>query len=199
LAVRIKRGFPRYTLQSVAGERELPTPDSDELKSLIAGHEAREIYRLLYERRTNPPTMTEIRRLIEHQFGAPHAQTDRRLRDLRSAFDVPTERVPGARNEFRYRLRGWRIDAESRSRRGSISPRVEAQVYSLYGNRCAMCGKTPKDDAVRLVIDHIIPLEWGGNNDVSNLQPLCEYHNHANHSIATGSTFDKRLGYLNRT
>jgi hypothetical protein len=42
-----------------------------------------------------------------------------------------------------------------------------------------MCGRTPREDGVRLVIDHIVPLEWGGTNDESNLQPLCTEHNHA--------------------
>jgi hypothetical protein len=36
-----------------------------------------------------------------------------------------------------------------------------------------MCGKTPREDAVKLVIDHVMPLDWGGTNDPENLQPLC--------------------------
>ncbi|SBS78754.1 HNH endonuclease (fragment) [uncultured Mycobacterium sp.] len=37
-----------------------------------------------------------------------------------------------------------------------------------------MCGKSPLKDEVRLVVDHKIPKEWGGTNDIENLQPLCE-------------------------
>jgi hypothetical protein len=37
-----------------------------------------------------------------------------------------------------------------------------------------MCGRTPLEDGVKLQVDHKIPLEWGGANDLENLQPLCE-------------------------
>jgi hypothetical protein len=41
-----------------------------------------------------------------------------------------------------------------------------------------MCGKSPAEDNVKLVIDHKLPVEWGGETVFENLQPLCEYHNH---------------------
>ena len=37
-----------------------------------------------------------------------------------------------------------------------------------------MCGRTPLEDRVRLQVDHKIPREWGGTDDLENLQPLCE-------------------------
>jgi hypothetical protein len=37
-----------------------------------------------------------------------------------------------------------------------------------------MCGRTPLEDGVKLQVDHKIPQEWGGTNDLENLQPLCE-------------------------
>ncbi len=43
----------------------------------------------------------------------------------------------------------------------------------LAPQRCAQCGKTPLDDGVKLEVDHKIPLEWGGSNELENLQPLC--------------------------
>jgi hypothetical protein len=36
-----------------------------------------------------------------------------------------------------------------------------------------MCGRTPKDDRVRLHVDHKLPREWGGPTEEWNLQPLC--------------------------
>ncbi|MCA2293012.1 HNH endonuclease [Mycobacterium avium] len=36
-----------------------------------------------------------------------------------------------------------------------------------------MCGKTPLEDGVKLVVDHKIPKAWGGTDDPENLQPLC--------------------------
>ena len=37
-----------------------------------------------------------------------------------------------------------------------------------------MCGRTPLEDGVKLQVDHKIPKEWGGTDDLENLQPLCE-------------------------
>jgi hypothetical protein len=39
----------------------LPEPNSPELDKLPVSYQAKEIYRLLYERRDDPPTMREIR------------------------------------------------------------------------------------------------------------------------------------------
>jgi hypothetical protein len=53
-----------------------------------------------------------------------------------------------------------------------INKRVRAQV--LQPQRCAMCGRTPLEDHVKLVVDHMLPKDWGGSDDPENLQPLCE-------------------------
>ena len=48
---------------------------------------------------------------------------------------------------------------------------TEAEWQALcerYGNRCLACGSTGP-----LTVDHIVPLEKGGRNDISNIQPLC--------------------------
>lgn len=42
------------------------------------------------------------------------------------------------------------------------------QLCSYYGNICLCCGKAKK-----LTEDHIIPLSKGGDNWLSNIQPLC--------------------------
>ena len=40
-----------------------------------------------------------------------------------------------------------------------------------------MCGRTPLEDGVKLVVDHKVPREWGGTDEIENLQPLCEEDN----------------------
>jgi diadenosine tetraphosphate (Ap4A) HIT family hydrolase len=45
------------------------------------------------------------------------------------------------------------------------------QVLKASGGRCALCGITKKDSP--LDVDHIIPRNRGGTNDLSNLQILC--------------------------
>ncbi len=51
-------------------------------------------------------------------------------------------------------------------------------MWEAYGARCAWCGQNSKDDGVKLVMDHKIPLELGGTNELDNLQLLCTHHNH---------------------
>ncbi|MEU9013033.1 HNH endonuclease signature motif containing protein [Streptomyces sp. NPDC048479] len=70
-----------------------------------------------------------------------------------------------------------------RSGRKAIRASDRALTFHTYGNRCAACGRTPKDDQVKLVIDHKVPLDLGGTNDPDNLQPLCEEDNHAKQAL----------------
>lgn len=146
---------------------DLPLPGSEELNELVRDREARVIYKFLYERRTNPPTMLEIRYHVAAIIGEAHAQTDRRVRDLRRHFDVPCVRVDGRQ---RYQLRGW--SSRPKSAGPTINSRVRAAV--LQPGRCYMCGRTPKEHGVVLVVDHKIPQAWGGSDNEDNLQPLCE-------------------------
>jgi predicted transcriptional regulator len=37
-----------------------------------------------------------------------------------------------------------------------------------------MCGRTPLEHNVVLQVDHKLPQEWNGSDDIENLQPLCE-------------------------
>ena len=41
-------------------------------------------------------------------------------------------------------------------------------LCAQYGNRCLCCGSRGP-----LTVDHVIPLQRGGSNDIANLQPLC--------------------------
>ncbi|MFE4174913.1 HNH endonuclease [Streptomyces sp. NPDC056909] len=92
----------------------------------------------------------------------------RRLRSLRDCFEVRRFRDG---NLHRYELTDWK-SAHSGSIRKNLSSRIRAQVLALQ--RCAQCGKTPLEDQVKLCVDHKIPVAWGGSDDISNLQPLCE-------------------------
>jgi 5-methylcytosine-specific restriction endonuclease McrA len=167
----------------IVGDSELPAWDSEIMKRLFPNIETRGVYRVLFETRDDPLGMMEVRERVSAIIGQANAQTDRRARDLRSRFEIRSERVPGARNEFRYRLVGWRTDAAEQSSRTKLPPKVEAAVYSSYGARCAWCGRSPQADQVRLAIDHKIPLHVGGTNDIDNLQVLCVEHNHAKQAM----------------
>lgn len=159
----------------------LPKPGSDELDRLIKGSAARAIYRVLYEHQGTPITMQQIRKMVGGEM-ATQEQLQRRRRDLNPHFIIEQTR---AGLETRYELIGRKATRVGPN--SGISEKVAAQV--LQHGRCAMCGRTPLEDGVKLQIDHKVPKEWGGTDDVENLQPLCEEHNRGKkHFFAT---FDK--------
>lgn len=139
------------------------------MKALVTDAATRDIYEFLYRRRSNPPTMVEVRAYMADRVGESHSQTDRRLRSLRErGLDLPAVRDG---REHRYMLQGWRPGGP-RKAGPTISAKTRAQV--LAPQRCANCGKTPLEDGVKVVVDHKVPQEWGGGDELENLQPLCE-------------------------
>ena len=54
---------------------------------------------------------------------------------------------------------------------GYISGSVRLEVFKRAKTKCEMCGVSNKDKA--LEVDHIIPRNKGGTDDLSNLQALC--------------------------
>jgi len=143
----------------------LPLPDSVELVAILPLAEHQRIYRYLYDRRHDPPTMVEISDHLATVTGKGASQRGRRLRDLYPLFRI--EKTPGREPRYLLTARNAPLPAEK-----SLNRKTRAQV--LRPQRCAMCGRTPLTDGVKLVVDHKLPREWGGTNDIENLQPLCE-------------------------
>lgn len=79
----------------------------------------------------------------------------------------------------RFRPKGWteRAAWEGRSRRatkrlrGRAGQKARAEVLAAepFCRECAKQGRERKAD----IVDHIIPLAWGGAEARSNRQPLC--------------------------
>ncbi len=102
------------------------------------------------------------------------------LRDLSGLNDVP-------RTIRLLRQEGWQIDVRgdgyvmltaleksiARGARKTISERIRYQVLSRDNFRCRTCGRGA-DDGLKLTVDHIRPVDWGGTNDISNLLTLCD-------------------------
>jgi len=151
------------------GPDNLPGPVVSDL-SFLPTDAHRQIYVILYERRNDPPTMIEIREEMTRRLGESHSQIDRRVRDLREFFDISAERVDGT---HRYRLVG--PTSGTRERRDAVTGKDRAAV--LAPARCARCGRSPLKHDVVLVVDHVVPLKWGGRNVIENFQPLCEQCN----------------------
>lgn len=86
-----------------------------------------------------------------------------------------------------FRQQGWQIEVrgdgyvrlvslekqEPRGERKPISRKLRYQILYRDGFRCRACGRSP-NNGVKLTIDHIIPVEWGGETEEANLQTLCE-------------------------
>jgi 5-methylcytosine-specific restriction endonuclease McrA len=145
---------------------DLPTPDSAELEALRLSYQARAFYRLLYEHRDTPMTAVEMREHLGLDM-SQQEQIQRRRRELNRYFEI--ERTRRGRDTL-YRLVALKPRLTGAD--AGISERDRAAV--LKHGLCAMCGRSPLQDGVRLQVDHKIPKEWGGTDDLENLQPLCE-------------------------
>lgn len=105
---------------------------------------------------------------------------NQQLRNLTGLNDVP-------RTLRLLRQEGWQIEARgdgyvrltsvekgiSRGKRQSISEKTRYEVLSADSFMCAACGRG-SEDGVKLNVDHIVPVDWGGTNDIANLQTLCD-------------------------
>lgn len=54
-----------------------------------------------------------------------------------------------------------------------ISSKLRALVMIRDNSTCQMCGRNVRDDHIRVHIDHVVPLSWGGTTELDNLQVLC--------------------------
>lgn len=149
--------------------RPLPVPYGDELVAALkrrgyGSQTHQHIYAFLYSRRVNPPTQIEISDYLGSLVDAKYSQLQRRRRQLAEVFCI--EHVSG----HRYKIVDWQLEEKPAS--GNMNRRVRFEV--LQSGRCNRCGHTVEDDGVKLVVDHVIPRRWGGSDDISNLQPLCE-------------------------
>ncbi len=95
------------------------------------------------------------------------AQLDRRRREIRQWYHLEVEQVG---NRAVYKL-GERKAVVGSS---AINLRVRAQVLNAARGRCQMCGRTVEHDHVKLAVDHKIPRDWGGSDELDNLWALCE-------------------------
>jgi 5-methylcytosine-specific restriction endonuclease McrA len=101
------------------------------------------------------------------------------LRKISMANDTP--RIVRA-----LRQEGWQIEVRgdgynrltslekkgARGERRTISRKMRYEVLNRDNFRCRACGRDVSD-GVKLEVDYIIPVDWGGKTEVSNLQTLC--------------------------
>lgn len=71
-------------------------------------------------------------------------------------------------------------------KRGNISKKLRFLVFERDNFTCQACGKTPREDGVKLSPDHIVPVDWGGETTLENLQALCRECNEGKQAWVTG-------------
>jgi hypothetical protein len=96
------------------------------------------------------------------------SQLDRRRRDLRQWYILEKKKVG---NRDVYILRGER--SASILERG-VGIRKRAAVLGRAHGHCQMCGRTISEHKIVLVVDHKIPVDWGGSGEEENLWAICE-------------------------
>ena len=58
--------------------------------------------------------------------------------------------------------------------RGNINIAMRAQVLHRDHSTCQLCGANPRNTpGVKLVVDHVVPVDMGGETTLDNLQTLC--------------------------
>lgn len=106
--------------------------------------------------------------LDELQQVAEIGDWPRRVRELRSVgWDI----------EYLTSARAYRLRSKDQNARhiqtGGIGLKQRYRVITRDHSKCRRCGAAV-EDGVKLVVDHIIPRDWGGGNDDTNLWTLCE-------------------------
>ncbi len=71
-----------------------------------------------------------------------------------------------------YKLRSL-IKKPIKSKRSYISKKLKYMVFERDNFTCQACGRNIRDDKIKLSPDHIIPVDWGGDTTLENLQALC--------------------------
>jgi hypothetical protein len=93
------------------------------------------------------------------------------------------ERYAADPEKYREGMRRWqqenrehsnllgRLKKQRRRAAGTLSVADWELVLDVYGRACLACGKD------EVTIDHVVPVSRGGANDISNVQPLCNWCN----------------------
>lgn len=140
-----------------------------------------------------------IEYLKEHLNSWVHNQE---LRRISGANDTP--RIIRA-----LRQEGWQIEVRGdgytrlvslkegvpKGRRKPISRKMRFEVLHRDSYRCRACGRG-SENGVKLEIDHIIPVDWGGKTELSNLQTLCEECNAGKKAWVSGYKAEQMKGIM---
>lgn len=128
--------------------------------------------RLDYYQRNREEVLERLRRYREEHPEADRATHSKWKANNKSAVNAATHRR-------RSKIKGNGGD-------GWTAAQWEA-LKAEYDYACLMCGRQEPD--IQLHADHIVPVQYGGTNDIDNIQPLCKSCNSRKHT----HTLDLRL------
>ncbi|MDM7488688.1 HNH endonuclease [Rhodococcus sp. CSLK01-03] len=131
-------------------------------------------------------TMRELREALGAD-NVPNNQEhlNRRMRQLRKlGWRLPSsQEVAGLKpDEYKVAEQGWHPGLGERPKTaGMIGARLRRQVFERDGNRCVICGvgrgepyPDPPPGVAVMSVGHRIPQEFGGTDDLDNLQTECK-------------------------
>ena len=95
-------------------------------------------------------------------------QLDRRKRDLKIWIEMRRVREGSTFRYFFVRERDAPLGVRG------LSQKSRAEVLHRSHGRCSMCGRTIERDGIVLAVDHKVPRDWGGTDDLDNLWALCQ-------------------------
>jgi hypothetical protein len=145
------------------------------------GHMAEKALELLRQR-PEGLTMAQMREALE-ATAESQEHFNRRIREIRKLFELKRTVIGGVSV---YVLGDRRVAPTADG--GQVSEKLRAAVMHMAHGRCQMCGRTIKEDGVRLQADHKIPQSWGGPTTLENLWAICEACNRGKRNYF--ATFD---------
>jgi 5-methylcytosine-specific restriction endonuclease McrA len=67
----------------------------------------------------------------------------------------------------------WQARLREARERGTHTPEQWEEMKRRYKQRCLRCKRRTDGRTLRLTKDHIVPLCEGGDDSITNIQPLC--------------------------
>ncbi|MEC3915142.1 HNH endonuclease [Nocardia sp. CDC160] len=131
-------------------------------------------------------TLRELRIAIPtDELANSQEHFNRRLRELRKLgwqFRSSHEDATLRQDEYRLAVKGWHPgDGPRPKTSGKISGALRRRVLERDGHRCVICGVAngepypdPPQGTAVMSIGHRIPQEFGGTDDIDNLQVECK-------------------------
>jgi CRISPR/Cas system Type II protein with McrA/HNH and RuvC-like nuclease domain len=75
--------------------------------------------------------------------------------------------------------------------------KLRFEVFKRDNFTCVYCGRSPKEDGVKIVVDHILPKSKGGNDLYDNLATSCEECNSGKSDVLLSERIVKKDELIN--